>query len=411
MTCESCIEKDRIISELIKRIEELEQQVRELKSYIWKPKIQTVKPLKLGPPENHEPNNRPIPKHIDETKKLSLKRCPECNGKLSKPIRVRKRYTEDIRQPEPYNTEYHIPYYYCRKCKRQVSPKPADAIPKCRFGIKLMLLTTYLRYGMLMPLNKISNLLKACYGISISEGCIVDSLSRFAEYAGSEFERIKQKVRELAVVNIDETGWRINGRNVWLWDFIGEELALLLIRNSRGKDVLSEVIGDDYNGVVVSDCLYTYRNLACRQQKCWAHVLRRTKSIGNKEGVLLHRRLKRMVELGKSGKFSESHMLKMLDKVLGIKYADYRCTAVINTLRKDREHWFTYVSVPALSSNNNAAEIGLRQSVVMRKITGGNRSEKGARNHEVIMSVMQTWNKEGRDFFEEAYKIVQENLR
>jgi len=46
----------------------------------------------------------------------------------------------------------------------------------------------------------------------------------------------------------------------------------------------------------------------------------------------------------------------------------------------------------------------------MRKITGGNRSEKGARNHEVIMSVMGTWKKQGLDFFEEGTGILQGGL-
>ncbi len=59
---------------------------------------------------------------------------------------------------------------------------------------------------------------------------------------------------------------------------------------------------------------------------------------------------------------------------------------------------------------NNAAERDLRPSVVMRKITGGNRSAKGARNHEVIMSVMQTWNKQGIDYMDESMKLIKAQL-
>lgn len=104
MTCESCLEKDKVISELKERIERLESQLKEVKSYIWKPKRETNAPAKLGPPENHDPHNRPIPDKIHRKVTLSLPACPHCNGRLSKPVRRRKRYVEDITQPEPFNT-------------------------------------------------------------------------------------------------------------------------------------------------------------------------------------------------------------------------------------------------------------------------------------------------------------------
>ena len=72
-----------------------------------------------------------------------------------------------------------------------------------------------------------------------------------------------------------------------------------------------------------------------------------------------------------------------------------------------RDQWFTFVENKGIDSTNNAAERGLRPSVVMRKITGGNRAPKGARNHEVIMSVMGTWNKQDKDFFDEGLKALQ----
>ena len=212
MTCESCLPLLRENQELKKRIQELEERVKEITSYIWKPKRQTDEPRKLGPLNNHEPHNRPIPDKIHKKVNLSLPRCPDCNRRLSRPVRWRKRYVEDITQPEPFNTEYLIPHYYCRGCRKQVSPKPPEVIPKCRFGIRLMLLTSFLRYGMLLPFNKIATLLETCYGITASEGCLVDSLTRFAGYLGPEFEQIRQEIRETAYTHIDTTGWRINGR-------------------------------------------------------------------------------------------------------------------------------------------------------------------------------------------------------
>ena len=418
MTCKSCLEKDRIISELqehIKQLEDknrqLEEQVKEIKSWIWKPKQQTNKPKKLGPPKNHESNNRPIPDKIHRRIKLAMHKCPECGHKLSKPVRTRKRYVEDIRPPEPMNTEYQIPYYWCKHCRKQVTPKPADAIPNCRFGIKLMLLITFFRYGISLPLNKMAKLLSTCYGISVSEGCLVDSITRFAEYAGPEFEQIKQDIRETTSTHIDTTSWRINGQNKVLWDFISEEYMLLLVRDTKAQGIVYQTLGTDYKGISITDCASEYQYLGWKQQKCWVHLLRATRKLESIAGKKLHNRLKRLLELAKSSKVSKKALLSRLDRITRTKTKDEKCANIIKRLVKYRDSWFTFVDNKHVSYNNNAAERGLRPSVVMRKITGGNRSDKGARNHEVVMSVMGTWDKQGKDFLEYGMEYMANRLQ
>jgi len=418
MTCQSCVEKDKIISEMKKRMglleeknREMGEQLKEIKSYIWKSNQRTGEPRKLGPPANHEPHNRPPPKQIHREVKLSLGECPCCGGKLSAPVRRRKRYVEDIRPPEPFNTEYEIPYYWCRRCRKQVSPKPADVIPKCRFGIRLMLLAAFMRYGLLLPFNKMAKEFEIVYGIRTSEGCLVDSLTRFAGYLGPEFEKIKTEVRRLAVVNTDETGWRVNGKNVWLWDFITDKHELLVIDRSRGSDVPKSVLGDNPDRTTVCDCYRTYDKLGGRQQKCWSHLLGYTKKLDGPEGTLLHARLKRIHELAKTGAFSAEELLRRIDELKSMGFGDVKCVKMLNRLDKHRQSLFRFVDDPNVPDTNNAAERGLRRSVVMRKITGGNRSWKGADNHQVIMSVMQTWEKQDVDFFDKGMDIIRENLR
>ncbi len=144
---------------------------------------------KLGPPKGHKTSHMPRPDHVDETINLALDKCPECNHK-----------------------------------------------PKCCFGLNLLILIAFLRYGIIMPFNKIAKELDICYGIHISEGTIQNQLTRFANYLGPEFEGIKREVKEMAAVNVDETSQRINGKNHWLWAFITKWHSLLVVRDSRGKN-------------------------------------------------------------------------------------------------------------------------------------------------------------------------------
>ncbi len=411
MVCESCLEKDKIISELTKRIEQLENQLKEIRSYIWKPKIQTINPKKIGPPENHKPNNRPIPEQIHEKKELSLSNCPDCKSLLSNSVRTRKRYVEDIRPPELLNTEYTIPYYWCVQCEKQVSPKPVDVIPKCRLGMRLMLFVSFLRYGIHIPYNKITTLLEQCFGIVVSEGYLVDSITKFADYIGSEFGQIKSEIRNAAVVYNDTTGWRINGSNKVLWDFISKRHALLIIRDTKAQGIIYQTLGKDFKGISINDCARENQNLGWRQQKCWAHVLRRSRKLESEEGKHLHAMLKALHNLANNKPMRVAELLGALDSMCSKQYTDLKCVKLANWLKMYRDQWFTFVENKGVDSTNNEAERGLRPSVVMRKITGGNRAPKGAHNHEVIMSVMETWKKQDKDFFDEGLKTLQSNLQ
>jgi hypothetical protein len=71
---------------------------------------------------------------------------------------------------------------------------------------------------------------------------------------------------------------------------------------------------------------------------------------------------------------------------------------------------FLFVELEEVEYTNNRAERGIRPSVVMRKISGGNRSDRGARAHEVLMSIMQTHRLQGKDFFAEASHYINQTV-
>jgi len=275
-----------------------------------------------------------------------------------------------------------------------------------------MLFVSFLRFGILLPHNKISTLLEQCFGITVSEGYLVDSITKFADYLGPEFEQIKQEIKNTKAVNIDETSWRVNGENKVLWDFISEKYMLLLIKETKAQEIVLNTLGREYSGVVTSDSAKQYHNLGYTQQKCWAHILRKSRKLDSDEGKQLHQSLKALHRLAVDKDVSVDELLKMLDIVCSNQYTDTKCLQLTNWLARYRNEWFTFVGHKQIGveSTNNAAEKGLRPSVVMRKITGGNRAPKGACNHEVIMSVMGTWKKQDKDFFVEGLKTLQSNL-
>jgi transposase-like protein len=325
---------------------------------------------------------------------------------------------------QPYVKKYNIHKKYCNECKKLVYPKPIDVIPNCRFGLTLMLFVCFQKFGLALPYNKINFELWTYFGIKVSEGELCQMVQKIAELFGDRFEELKEMMKKLMAVNVDETGWRINGKNCWLWAFISNEIAMFKIDKSRSRKVAEDFLGD-FDGVVETDFYPSYDSLMYEQQKCWGHLLRETSKLAKKdnaghEAKWMHKKLKRLSRDAK--RFKESNpndnekeyvlmrFLKRLDAITCRNYNDEDCQRITKRLLKNRENMFRFIEIDDLEPDNNRAERGIRPNVVVEKISGGNRSENGARAHEVMMSIIETYKLQGLNFFEEGITYLQNQL-
>ncbi len=86
-------------------------------------------------------------------------------------------------------------------------------------------------------------------------------------------------------------------------------------------------------------------------------------------------------------------MKRWLDRI----YDDETLKKLVQKIRNGFDHWFTFIINHGVEPTNNRAERALRESVVQRKIIGTLRNEKGTHIYEVIMSVLATWKKQGKN--------------
>ena len=217
----------------LKRIEELEKENKLLKERFREKSVpdfikKDVKqePKQSGQKDGHKGYSRRIPERIDEVKEHKLESCPICGEPVSDTQEIRERIVEDIEQPKTKNTKHLIHRCYCKKCDKIVEPEIEDALPNARFGLRLMMLVMILKLDSRIPSNKIVSLLSSVFQIKISDGEIYSILNQLSEAFGGYYNRLEQKIRESLVKHVDETGWRINGKNNWLWIFINDEIAL-----------------------------------------------------------------------------------------------------------------------------------------------------------------------------------------
>ena len=79
----------------------------------------------------------------------------------------------------------------------------------------------------------------------------------------------------------------------------------------------------------------------------------------------------------------------------------------VRHLRRERDHLFTFLFHPEVEATNWPAEQAIRPAVITRKMSGGNRSERGARAQSVLTSVLRTCAQRGKD----AWRFLSDLLR
>lgn len=356
-----------------------------------------------GQKEGHKGYFRRMPERIDFIKPLKIDICPDCNGELSEIQEIRKRTIIDIPlTSQTINTQYEIHRKYCKKCDKIVEPQVPNALPNSPFGLNLMLFVVYLKIAMALPYNKIQQLLFTMYDLKISEGGLVNILFQVKKEFGGYYQTLEKKMRGVRTKNSDESGWRIDGINHNIWLFITQEVALYKIRKSRGSEVPAEVLGRQKDKVITCDGFSAYSKLkrltGCLIQLCWFHILKNSKKHKKnypEEAAIIHEKLKKIYALAKSynHKATDKQVKKLKDEINWLAYPTYQHQEVkgfINTLLERIDELFRFTQDKKIAGDNNLAERGLRKAVIIRKISNGSRSDKGAGILETLLSVVET---------------------
>lgn len=378
-------------------------------------------PERWGRKAGHPGLTRPKPEHVDREVEQTLKACPGCRHRLSGSQEVIEHIQEDIVPSRVVVTRYRRHRYFCRHCDKIVeAPYAADEIPHGRLGPMTLITMAILKYHHGLPGNKIKEVFEGLSGLTVSEGAISQALTRLSHWLQAETGQILEMIRKSSHLHMDETGWKINGKNHWLWAAVHERLAYYRIDRSRGSKVAKDILGETFKGILVTDFFSAYNKLKGPQQKCLVHLLREMRQIRARDApedyLPPYRKLKRLIRdalrLNEQRAKLDPLVFRRRRSLLEDRLIQFACAVYSNKdwkrlstrILKHYDEIFAFLDHPGLSSNNNAAERAIRGHVIIRNRSYQNRTEKGAEAHSTLTSLLRSLQLQGRDPLQELQR-------
>jgi transposase len=209
------------------------------------------------------------------------------------------------------------------------------------------------------------------------------------------YEEIRQDIQIGVTLFADETGWRVRGKNGWLWVFGTARSAYYTVDKTRGSEVVRRVLGEIFIGVLVVDGWRAYLSLICEQQTCMAHLLRKIRKFREAfphlvDIVKFYMKLRRILRDGERLQASREELgeavfrrrLKKLqdrlEALVNWPNPDEILEAIIQKVKRQQPRMLTFVEHPGVPNHNNYAEYLIRIGVLKRKISRGSVSVEGA---------------------------------
>ncbi len=415
-------EKNARIAELEKLVEEAQRTAKRQAAPFRKPgEKRSPNPRKPGRKRGHPGSFRPRPERIDQTIEEPLESCPHCAGKDLRGRRLLRQFIEDIPPMRPEVTELITGEAFCHHCQDTVrSTHPlqmslAEGAAQVQLGPRALALAADLNKAKGLSMRKTCQVLRDGFGLSLTPGGLSQALDRLGAKIEPRHLRRIEDLRQADHVHSDETSWWVGGPGHWLWVFTNNDTTVYHVADSRGRGVIHETLGENYPGVLISDCLSIYDDANELQQKCYSHHLKAIKDICQANPALadgylgdcrqlLHDAMK--LKKDKPGKTPEEFAAARAE--LDRRAADLlepereppAEQKIRNRLFKQRDHLFTFLDHAPVDATNNLAERQLRPAVIARKISCGNKTASGASTWEILASEAATCTQRGESFIE-----------
>ena len=427
------------IAEQGARIAEQEVRIAELEARLRSTSRNSSKPPSSDPPgtlpRKSEPTGRKPggqPGHKGHKRELlpservselvevpAPERCPGCTGPLLRleeapPARVHQ--VVELPRIVPEVKQYELHAGWCADCNAwRCAPLPAG-VPEGHFGPRLTGFIALCTGRFRLSKRLVQELLEDVLGVGLGLGSVSNLEQVVSRALAAPVDEARAYVQTQPAVHQDETGWWQKHARAWLWVASTAAVAVFLIVKSRGKAVAQAMLGEDFQGTLVSDrwCAYNWVH-ALKRQFCWAHLVREFEGFVERGGEA--RRLGELLlaevfvlfewwPLARDGLLKRATfqrkmrpLMREVERLLE-EAAEVCPKTVAGTARqilKLKDALWTFVYTEGVEPTNNLAERDLRHAVIWRKTSFGTQSEDGSRFVERILTAVMSLRKQERN--------------
>jgi len=417
------------LADMDRRFAELEARVFRGAAPFGRPEgKRSPSPKRPGRKGGHEGvfRTRPSDKEVDHWIEVLLEHCPHCGeGLAPETDEVVEQTIIDTPPVRPEVTRLVTHRNVCCRCGQHVASthphqvSTATGAAGTHLGARALAFAAALNKAFGLTMRKSCAVLRELLGLSLSPGGLAQALARMAARLEAEDEALLEALKAEPVLHTDETSWWVGRSGFSLWVVTNRAGTCYRIVPSRSRAEAEALMGD-YTGVLVSDCLNIYDNLTPNQHKCYAHHLKEISKAQEDPRAAaspyLHdlRMLLLTAMALKAGKAdlpaavianTRQALEASADRLLNSPRTEANAAAAApleeklrQRLFKQRDHLFTFLDHDAVDATNNLAERQLRPAVISRKLSCGNKTERGARTWEVLTSLAATCRQAGISF-------------
>jgi transposase len=389
-----------------------------------RPEADSAAPRRIGGQPGHPKHERePFPpEQVTHFEEHLLDACPCCGGRLRRNGDFAKTVQQiELCQPALTIEEHTSPEYWCEHCQRAFKAAMPSSIEKGGLaGPQLTALIAYLKGACHASFSTIRTFLRDVVQVKISRGELCKILAKVTAALEKPYEELLALLPHEAVLNVDETGHKDNGKKWWTWCFRAELYTVYRIDAHRDAEVLMDTLGVEFAGILGCDYFSAYRRYlkecSVCLQFCLAHLIRDVKFLTTLPDVRDRRYGERLREALKE-LFKVYHEREQMTPEAFVTCLRLARLGVLwvgkdeapptrhgqNMAQRFREHgeaYFTFITNSAVEPTNNLAEQAIRFVVIDRHITQGTRSESGRHWSERIWTVIATCVQQGKSLYE-----------
>jgi transposase len=333
----------------------------------------------------------------------------DCGSRIKPTDKYRRHQSHELPRVKATVTEYQLHTGICCGCSKIHQSNLPEGVPTGMLAPVAMAKVATLTGDYKISKRNVTYLLEDFYGLRISIGTVSNVEKVVSAALEAPVEEAKNFIPTQAVVNSDETSHFEKGNKMWTWVSIASLVAIFIIRSSRGANVIKDILGSTFSGILCTDRWSAYAWMAAiLRQVCWSHLIRdftkisertgKSKKLG-KELLDYSKKMFKYWHKVKDGTMTREQFQKLMKPIRkrveiliaeGMHSRNTKTAGTCKQLFKVKEALWTFIDTPSVEPTNNLAEQVLRRIVIWRKTSFGTQSAEGTLYLERIMTVVAT---------------------